>query len=330
MPEVRPLRALHYNLGAVGSLEAVIAPPYDVIDRRDAPRAARALAVQRRRDRPTRGARRRRSVRARRRDARGVDARRDPRGRPRAGDLGADAGVHGARRRRPNPPRSPRPRPYNRVRARPDPTPRAHPAWPQGGSPPTHRGDATQPLADLLALPRGRVAARRAGPRRRPVGRGNRRRRHHEPRVADPRPGRPRGRRLGPRRRRAADRGRPSSLRDRPRLRRRDRRRGAAPLRADVPRLARGPGPDRLPNPSRAHRARLVPTRSASRGPRGPVRDGGGLARTDRPGGRRRARCVRLPRYGARGRRPPSAPRPRARSTGRSRTAPTATASSTS
>jgi uncharacterized protein (DUF1015 family) len=32
MPEVRPLPALHYNLGAVGSLEAVIAPPYDVID----------------------------------------------------------------------------------------------------------------------------------------------------------------------------------------------------------------------------------------------------------------------------------------------------------
>jgi uncharacterized protein (DUF1015 family) len=32
MAEVRPLRALHYNLGAVGSLEAVVAPPYDVID----------------------------------------------------------------------------------------------------------------------------------------------------------------------------------------------------------------------------------------------------------------------------------------------------------
>jgi uncharacterized protein (DUF1015 family) len=32
MPEVRPLPALHYNLGAAGSLEAVIAPPYDVID----------------------------------------------------------------------------------------------------------------------------------------------------------------------------------------------------------------------------------------------------------------------------------------------------------
>ena len=32
MAEVRPLRALHYNLGAVGSLGAVVAPPYDVID----------------------------------------------------------------------------------------------------------------------------------------------------------------------------------------------------------------------------------------------------------------------------------------------------------
>ncbi len=32
MAEVRPLHALHYNLGAVGALEAVVAPPYDVID----------------------------------------------------------------------------------------------------------------------------------------------------------------------------------------------------------------------------------------------------------------------------------------------------------
>lgn len=32
MAEVRPLRALHYNLGAVPSLGAVTAPPYDVID----------------------------------------------------------------------------------------------------------------------------------------------------------------------------------------------------------------------------------------------------------------------------------------------------------
>src|SRR3990170_4080957 len=32
MAEVRPLKALHYNLAAVGSLDAVVAPPYDVID----------------------------------------------------------------------------------------------------------------------------------------------------------------------------------------------------------------------------------------------------------------------------------------------------------
>src|SRR5919204_4969875 len=32
MADVQPLRSLRYDLGAVGSLEAVIAPPYDVID----------------------------------------------------------------------------------------------------------------------------------------------------------------------------------------------------------------------------------------------------------------------------------------------------------
>jgi uncharacterized protein (DUF1015 family) len=32
VPEVRPLTALHYDLGAVGSLEDAVAPPYDVID----------------------------------------------------------------------------------------------------------------------------------------------------------------------------------------------------------------------------------------------------------------------------------------------------------
>src|SRR5205814_4152948 len=32
MAEVLPLRALHYDLRAVGSLDAVAAPPYDVID----------------------------------------------------------------------------------------------------------------------------------------------------------------------------------------------------------------------------------------------------------------------------------------------------------
>jgi uncharacterized protein (DUF1015 family) len=32
MAEIRPLQALHYNLGVVGSLQDVVAPPYDVID----------------------------------------------------------------------------------------------------------------------------------------------------------------------------------------------------------------------------------------------------------------------------------------------------------
>ncbi len=32
MADVRPFKALHYDLGKVGSLDAVAAPPYDVID----------------------------------------------------------------------------------------------------------------------------------------------------------------------------------------------------------------------------------------------------------------------------------------------------------
>src|SRR5215207_3583656 len=32
MADVRPFKALHYDLGTVGSLGAVAAPPYDVID----------------------------------------------------------------------------------------------------------------------------------------------------------------------------------------------------------------------------------------------------------------------------------------------------------
>ena len=32
MADVRAFRALHYDLGKVGSLDAVAAPPYDVID----------------------------------------------------------------------------------------------------------------------------------------------------------------------------------------------------------------------------------------------------------------------------------------------------------
>ena len=32
MADVQPIRALHYDLAKVGSLDAVAAPPYDVID----------------------------------------------------------------------------------------------------------------------------------------------------------------------------------------------------------------------------------------------------------------------------------------------------------
>ena len=73
-------------------------------------------------------------------------------------------------------------------------------------------------------------------------------------------------------RRRAADRRRPPPLRDRARLRRGDRRRGRAPLRAHVPRRAAGPGPDRLPHPP--------PAAAAST--------------TDAAGGARATRCARL------------------------------------
>ena len=45
MADVQPLRTLRYDLGAVGSLEAVIAPPYDVIDD-DAPGLAAGRRAQ--------------------------------------------------------------------------------------------------------------------------------------------------------------------------------------------------------------------------------------------------------------------------------------------
>ena len=51
---------------------------------------------------------------------------------------------------------------------------------------------------------------------------------------------------------RAADRRRPPPLRDRARVRRGDRRRGPAPVRADVPGRARGPRADRVPHPPAA------------------------------------------------------------------------------
>ena len=54
MADVQPLRALHYDPAVVGSLQAVVAPPYDVIDPEQRAELAGALALQRRRDRPAR------------------------------------------------------------------------------------------------------------------------------------------------------------------------------------------------------------------------------------------------------------------------------------
>ena len=42
MADVQPLRALHYDPAMVGSLQAVVAPPYDVID----PEQRAALAAR--------------------------------------------------------------------------------------------------------------------------------------------------------------------------------------------------------------------------------------------------------------------------------------------
>ena len=60
MADVRPFEALHYDLAKVGSLDAVAAPPYDVIDAAGRARLLRALALQRGRDRPAEAVRPRR------------------------------------------------------------------------------------------------------------------------------------------------------------------------------------------------------------------------------------------------------------------------------
>src|SRR4051812_18806506 len=77
------------------------------------------------------------------------------------------------------------------------------------------------------------------------------------PPPAPRRAGHDRARAGGARRARAPDRRRPPPLRDRPRVRAGDRRRGRALLRPDVPLRARGPGPDDLPHPPPAQ-ARLA------------------------------------------------------------------------
>ena len=140
-----------------------------------------------------------------------------------------------------------------------------------------------------------------------PLGRDHRPRRHHPPRLADRRPRRPRGDRRRAGRRRAADRRRPPPLRDGDDLRARDRRRRAPRLRAHGPRLARGPGPDRVRDAPHAE----GPQRHPARGD--PRRRDGELRARRRPRGRARPR----PRRAARqlrlhGRTPPEALAPAA------------------
>ena len=330
MADVRPLQALHYNLSAVPSLADVTAPPYDVIDAEARARAARPLAVQRRRDRPAGGPEGRGPLRARGRDARGMDAPGHPHRGSRRGALAPRAGVQRTRRGAPHPARVPLPGRRHRLRAGPGPPPRAHPAGAQGGSPPPHASDAPQPLPDLLA-PRGqRLAGPRAGARRRSMGRGDRPRRDRPPRLARRRPGRPR---RGQRRARglgAPDRRRPPPLRDRTDLCRGDRRRGRAPLHADGARLARGPRPDRLRIPPAAHRpSRLGQARDPrERAPRA-LRDRGGPTRSARPGRRGAESASSATSTPTSSEVSACASRTRPRSTPRSPTAPSRTAAST-
>ena len=254
MADVQPLRALHYDPAKVGGRsQAVVAPPYDVIDpEQRAELAARSpynvVAI----DLPeaeTEGGDPYAHAAELLERWQADGARRPRRG---AGDLGARPGLHRPGRRPAHAPRAVRARARRGLRPRPDPPARAHAPGPARGPPAPHARDEGEPVADLQPLlrPRGRGVGRgRGGHRAAPFGEatdddGTRNRLW---RVADPGADRAGPGDAGGRR--AAHRRRPPPLRDRPRVRRRGRRRGRAPLRADVPRRARGPGPDRLPHP---------------------------------------------------------------------------------
>ena len=100
------------------------------------------------------------------------------------------------------------------------------------------------------------------------VGRGNRRGGHDPSPVARERPGRDRPRPGGARRRRAPDRGRSPSLRDRAHLRGGDRRGGRAPLRAHVPGLDVRSGACDLSDPPARGRPRRCAAPAARRSAR--------------------------------------------------------------
>ena len=222
--------------------------------RRDRPEQraalAAAVAVQRRRDRPARG--RRGPVRQRapascwRSGA--------PRGRRRGTTnraVDADAGVHRPRRRARTRQRVLRARARGGVRPRRiRPHERTHPGPKEDRLRLTRATRANlSPIFSLYSDPTGdawaalRAAAARAARARRPTPTAP------STGLARHRPRRDRRGQARYREHRAADRRRPSPLRDRARLCRGDRRRGRAPLRADVPGGAAGSGAHRLPDP---------------------------------------------------------------------------------
>ncbi len=204
MADVQPLRALHYDQSVVGPLADVVAPPYDVID--DEQRAAliarspfNVVAVDLPRGEPDPYASARELFESWQLQGALV-------ARPRAGGLGAHAGLHRPRRTDAHAAGVLLPCSHRGVRPRARSPARAHPPRPQGGQAAPHARHAREHLADLLALfgplPRG-LGRALAGHRAGAVGRGHRLRRHGPSPVARLGPGGDRGR-AGRHRRRGA------------------------------------------------------------------------------------------------------------------------------
>ena len=180
MADVRPFNALRYDLDRVGPLGDVVSPPYDVIDV-----AKRAELLERSshnvvevdlpkphedlgKDSPDDAAlyaRAAETVAAWRAEGALVEESEPVL-------FALTPGLHGARRLHPHPPRDPRPGRGRGLRRRQDPPARAHPAGPEEGPARPDPRDPPQPLADLLADHRGRLAAGR--PRRRRASPGAR------------------------------------------------------------------------------------------------------------------------------------------------------------
>ena len=200
MADVRPFNALHYDLGVVGSLEEVAAPPYDVIDTAqraellarspynavaiDLPKPLRREPARSETDDdPYEGPPRRSRPGAR--PGRSVD---DPE--PAIWALTQDyTAPDGSTHSRHGILARVRVEDYGAGKVRPHertlPGPKAGPARPDPRHPP-------QPLADLLAQHRGRLAAGRARDRRASPGARRPTNRHRQPRLAGRRPGDPR------------------------------------------------------------------------------------------------------------------------------------------